>query len=348
MKRRETRQIKIGDLAIGSDHPIIIQSMTNTRTSDINATVDQILELEKLGCEIVRVTVNDMAAAEAITEIKSRIHIPLVADIHFDYRLALKAIENGIDKLRINPGNIGDISRIEAVVKACKEKNIPIRIGVNGGSLDPDIAGLFGVTAKGLYESAMKHIRILESLDFYNTIISIKASDIEMTLDAFKMLSDKVDYPFHIGITEAGTAFKGTIKSSIGLGALLLNGLGDTIRVSLTADPLEEIPVCKEILNTLGLRQFGIKLISCPTCGRTQTEMIEIAKAVEKAVAHINKNVSVAIMGCAVNGPGEAKEADLGVACGKNSGLIFKKGEIVKKVPEEDIVATLVTMIENY
>ena len=348
MKRRETRQIKIGDLAIGSDHPIIIQSMTNTRTSDINATVDQILELEKLGCEIVRVTVNDMAAAEAITEIKSRIHIPLVADIHFDYRLALKAIENGIDKLRINPGNIGDISRIEAVVKACKEKNIPIRIGVNGGSLDPDIAGLFGVTAKGLYESAMKHIRILESLDFYNTIISIKASDIEMTLDAFKMLSDKVDYPFHIGITEAGTAFKGTIKSSIGLGALLLNGLGDTIRVSLTADALEEIPVCKEILNTLGLRQFGIKLISCPTCGRTQTEMIEIAKAVEKAVAHINKNVSVAIMGCAVNGPGEAKEADLGVACGKNSGLIFKKGEIVKKVPEEDIVATLVTMIENY
>jgi len=297
MKRRETRQIKIGNLKVGSEYPIIIQSMTNTRTSDVNATVEQILKLEELGCEIVRVTVNDMAAAEAISEIKSRINIPLVADIHFDYRLALKAIENGIDKLRINPGNIGDIGRIEAVVKACKEKNIPIRIGVNGGSLDPDISGLFGVTAKGLYESAMKHIRILESFDFYNTIISIKSSDIEMTIDAFKMLSDKVDYPFHIGITEAGTAFKGTIKSSIGLGALLLNGLGDTIRVSLTADPLEEIPVCKEILNTLGLRQFGIKLISCPTCGRTQTEMIEIAKAVEKAVAHINKNVSVAIMG---------------------------------------------------
>ncbi|MCH4888760.1 flavodoxin-dependent (E)-4-hydroxy-3-methylbut-2-enyl-diphosphate synthase [Acidaminobacter sp. JC074] len=348
MNRRKTRQIKVGDLTIGSEHPIVIQSMTNTRTGDVEATVDQILKLEALGCEVVRVTVNDTQAAEAISEIKSRIHIPLVADIHFDYRLALKAIENGIDKLRINPGNIGDESRIKAVVDACKEKQIPIRIGVNGGSLDPDIAGLFGVSAKGLYESAMKHIRILESFDFYDIIISIKASDIEMTLEAFKMLSDKVDYPFHIGITEAGTAFKGTIKSSIGLGALLLNGLGDTIRVSLTADPLEEIPVCKEILNTLGLRQFGIKFISCPTCGRTQTQMIEIAKSVEKAVAHINKDVSVAIMGCAVNGPGEAREADLGVACGKGSGLIFEKGEIIKKVSEEEIVPTLVKMIEEF
>jgi len=348
MKRRETKKIKVGGLFIGGDAPITIQSMTNTKTSDVEATVQQILELEQAGCEIVRVTVNDKEAAEAIKEIKKRIHIPLVADIHFDYKLALMAIENGIDKLRINPGNIGSIDRIEAVVNAAKAKKIPIRIGVNSGSLDKEIQDSYGVTAEGLYHSALKHIRILESLDFYDTIVSIKASQIEMTLEAFKMLSEEVDYPFHIGITEAGTKFKGTIKSSIGIGALLLNGLGDTLRVSITADPVEEIPVCKEILNTLGLRTFGIKFVSCPTCGRTQTAMIEIAEAVEKAVSHLNKELTVAIMGCAVNGPGEAKEADLGVACGDKTGLIFKKGEIVKKVDENSIVSTLVKMIEDF
>jgi len=346
--RRKSKAIKVGQLTIGENNPIIIQSMTNTKTSDVNATVKQILALEEAGCEVVRVTVNDMAAAEAISEIKKEIHIPLVADIHFDYRLALKAIENGIDKLRINPGNIGSIDRIEAVVNAAKAKNIPIRIGVNGGSLDKDIKAFYGVTAEGLYHSAMKHIKILESLDFYDIIISIKASNIQMTIDAFEMLADQVDYPFHIGITEAGTAFKGTIKSSIGLGALLLKGLGDTLRVSLTADPVEELPVAKEILNTLGLRNFGIRFVSCPTCGRTETDMIEIAKKIEKAVSGINKDMTVAIMGCPVNGPGEAKEADLGVACGVKNGIIFSKGQIIKKVDESEIIPTIVEMIRNF
>lgn len=346
--RRQTRKIKVGNIYIGGDAPISIQSMTNTKTSDVEATVNQILALEEAGCEIVRVTVNNMAAADAIQAIKSRIHIPLVADIHFDYRLALRAIENGVDKLRINPGNIGSIDRIEKVVKAAKDKKIPIRIGVNSGSLEQDILDLYGVTAKGLFQSALKHIKILESLDFEDIIVSIKASNIKMTLEAFDMLSKEVDYPFHIGITEAGTKFKGTIKSSVGIGALLLKGLGDTLRVSLTSDPVDEIPVCKEILSTLGLRTYGIKFVSCPTCGRTQTAMIEIAEAVEEAVAHLNKEVTVAIMGCAVNGPGEAKEADLGVACGDKVGLIFKKGEIFKKVKEDEIVSTLVQLIEEF
>lgn len=348
MNRRKTRKIKVGSRVIGGDSDITIQSMTNTNTGNVEETVKQIIQLEKAGCEIVRVTVNDMAAADAIPEIKKRINIPLVADIHFDYRLALKAIENGVDKLRINPGNIGNEDRIKAVVDAAKEKKIPIRIGVNGGSLDSDIQLQYGVSAEGLYQSAMKHIRILEALDFYDIVISIKASDIQMTFEAFEKLAEVVDYPFHIGITEAGTKFKGTIKSSIGIGALLLNGIGDTIRVSLTADPVEEIPVCKEILNTLGLRRFGINFVSCPTCGRTQTNMIDIAEAVENAAKHMNKAITVAIMGCAVNGPGEAREADLGVACGKNSGLIFRKGEVVKKVDEKDIVPTLVKMIEEF
>lgn len=348
MQRKQTKKIKVGNLYIGGDAPISIQSMTNTKTSDIEATVAQILKLEAAGCEIVRVTVNDLAAAEAIPAIKERIHVPLVADIHFDYKLALMAIEYGIDKLRINPGNIGSNDRIKAVVEAAKEKNIPIRIGVNSGSLEKEILETYGVTAEGLYQSAMKHVKILESFDFTNTIISIKASDIQMTLDAFEKLAKEVDYPLHIGITEAGTTFKGTIKSSIGLGALLLRGIGDTMRVSITADPVEEIPVAKEILNTLGIREFGIKFVSCPTCGRTQTNMIDIAEQVEEAVKHMNKSLTVAIMGCAVNGPGEAREADLGVACGLNSGLIFEKGEIVKKVKEDEIVSTLVEMIEKY
>lgn len=347
--RRISKKIKVGQIYIGGDAPIAIQSMTNTKTSDVDATVKQILALERAGAEIVRMTVNDVKAAEAIRAIKEKVHVPLVADIHFDYKLAIMAIENGIDKLRLNPGNIGNEDRIKAVVDKAKAYNIPIRIGVNSGSLEKEILDKYGhVTAKGLYESAIKHIRILEKYEFYNIIISIKASDIQMTLEAFRMLADEVDYPFHIGITEAGTKFKGTIKSSIGIGALLLNGLGDTIRVSLTADPLEEIPVCKEILNTLGLRKFGIRLVSCPTCGRTQTNMIKIAEALEKAMANYNKDISVAVMGCGVNGPGEAREADLGVACGLGNGLIFKKGEVLKKVDEEDIVSTLIELIEAY
>lgn len=347
--RRKTRKIKVGDLYIGGDTPISIQSMTNTITGNVEETVQQILDLEAAGAEIVRVTVNDLAAANAISAIKSKIHVPLVADIHFDYRLALMAIEQGIDKLRINPGNIGDLSRVKAVVEAAKAKDIPIRIGVNSGSLEKEILNKYGhVTAEALFESAMKHVEILESLEFYDIIISIKASDIQMTLDAYQLLSEKVDYPFHIGITEAGTKFKGTVKSSIGIGNLLLNGIGDTMRVSLTSDPLDEIPVCKAILSALKLRNFGIRFISCPTCGRTRTNMIAIAEEVEQATMHINKDISVAVMGCAVNGPGEAREADLGVACGQHSGLIFKKGEIVKKVSEDEIVPTLISMIEEY
>lgn len=347
--RRKSKKIKVGQMYIGGDAPISIQSMTNTRTSDVDSTVKQILALERAGAEIVRVTVNDLAAAQAIKEIKKSIHVPLVADIHFDYKLALAAIENGIDKLRINPGNIGSEDRVKAVVEKAKENHIPIRIGVNSGSLDPEFLLKYGhVTAEGLFESAMKHIKILEKYNFTDIIVSIKASNIQMTLEAYKLLAAQVDYPFHIGITEAGTKFKGTVKSSVGIGALLLNGIGDTMRVSLTADPVEEIPVCKEILNTLGLRQFGIRFVSCPTCGRTQTNMISIAEAIEEEVGMLNKDISVAVMGCGVNGPGEAKEADLGVACGKESGLIFKKGQVVKKVEEKDIVKTLVEMIKEY
>ncbi len=346
--RRKTRSIKVGNIFIGSEHPIIIQSMTNTKTEDIEKTVNQILALEKAGCELIRCTVNNEQAAYAIKEIKKQIHIPIAADIHFDYKLALLAIEHGVDKLRINPGNIGSKEKIKKVVDKCKEKGIPIRIGVNSGSLDKDIEGLYGVTAEGLYQSAMKHIRILEEFDFKDIIISIKGSDINMTLESLKMLEKKVDYPFHIGITESGTFLKGTIKSSIGIGALLLHGIGDTIRVSLTADPVKEIEVCKEILNSLSLRRFGINYISCPTCGRTETNLIEIAKKIEERTKDITKDITVAVMGCVVNGPGESKEADLGVACGKNSGVIFKKGNVFLKVKEDQIVDTMVKLIEEY
>lgn len=347
--RRKTRPVKVGHLTIGGDAKISIQSMTNTPTQDVFQTLHQIKRLETAGAELIRITVNDIAAAQAIPAIKKGTHVPLVADIHFDHKLALMAIEAGVDKLRINPGNIGDQTAIKAVVDAAKAKGIPIRIGVNGGSLEKHILDKYkGVTSQGLYESAYGHIKILEDLGFYDIIVSIKASDIQTTLEAYSLLADKVDYPFHIGITEAGTKFKGTIKSSIGIGALLLRGYGDTLRVSLTADPVEEIPVCKEILNALGIRKYGINFISCPTCGRTQTQMIEIAEAIEAQTSHLNKAITVAVMGCAVNGPGEAREADLGVACGKNMGLIFSKGEIVKRVKEDEIVKTMVQMIEAY
>ncbi len=344
---RKTREIKIGNLFIGGDNPVVIQSMTNTFTKDVEATVKQILELEKAGCEMVRVTVNNDEAAEAIKDIKKRIHIPLVADIHFDYKLALKAIENGVDKLRINPGNIGDDEKIRLVVEKAKEYKIPIRIGVNSGSIEKKILEKYGKpTADGMVESAMYHIALLEKYDFHDIVVSLKASNVQMMIEAYRKISKIIDYPLHLGVTEAGTAFQGTVKSSIGIGSLLIDGIGDTIRVSLTENPVEEIKVAKEILKVLGLRK-GVEIISCPTCGRTEIDLISLAKKVEKEFGNIDKNIKIAVMGCVVNGPGEAKEADYGVAGGKGVGLIFKKGEILKKVREDEIISELRTLIEE-
>ncbi len=348
IKRRKTKVVKIGDVLIGGDNPVAIQSMCNTKTSDVEATVKQILELEEAGCEIIRVAVPDMEAAKAIAEIKKRIHIPLVADIHFDYRLALKAIENGVDKLRINPGNIGGEDRVKAVVEAAKAKNIPIRIGVNSGSLEKEILEKYGeVTPEGLVESALRHVRILEKLDFYDIVISIKASNVPFSLKTYSLLSKEVDYPIHLGITESGTAWSGTIKSAVGIGAILAMGIGDTIRVSLTGDCVDEIRVAKAILKDLGLRKFGIEFVSCPTCGRTCIDLIGLANKVEERCKNIDKDIKVAVMGCAVNGPGEAREADIGVAGGKGYGLIFKKGEILKKLPEDELLDALMEEIEK-
>ena len=348
IKRKKTRVVKIGDVLIGGDNPVAIQSMCNTKTSDVEATVKQILALENEGCEIIRVAVPDMAAAEAISEIKKQIHIPLVADIHFDYRLALKAIENGVDKMRINPGNIGGEDRVKAVVEAAKAKNIPIRIGVNSGSLEKDILEKYGkVTPEGLVESAMRHVRILEKLDFRDIVISIKASSVPFSLKTYSLLSEEVDYPLHVGITESGTEWSGTIKSAAGIGAILAVGIGDTIRVSLTGDPLEEVRVAKAILKDMGLRKFGVEFVSCPTCGRTCIDLIGLAKRVEEKCRNINKDIKVAVMGCAVNGPGEAREADIGIAGGNGYGLIFKKGEILKKLPENELLDALMEEIEK-
>lgn len=348
IKRKKTRVVKIGNVSVGGDNPIAIQSMCNTKTADVNATVKQITDLENEGCEIIRVAVPDMAAAEALGEIKRRIHIPLVADIHFDYRLALKAIEMGIDKLRINPGNIGGEDRVKAVVEAAKVKNIPIRIGVNSGSLEKDILEKYGeVTPEGLVESAMRHVKILEKLDFYDIVISIKASNVPFSLRTYSLLSEEVDYPIHLGITESGTEWSGTVKSAVGIGAILAMGIGDTIRVSLTGDPIEEVRVAKAILKDLGLRKFGVEFVSCPTCGRTCIDLIGLANKVEKLCSNINKDIKVAVMGCAVNGPGEAREADIGIAGGKGYGLIFKKGEIVKKLPESELLNALMEEIEK-
>lgn len=344
---RKTREIKIGNLYIGGENPIIIQSMTNTPTEDVEKTVAQIKELEKAGCELVRVTVNTEKAAEAIKEIKKQINIPLVADIHFDYKLALKAMENGIDKLRINPGNIGDDEKVRLVVEKAKELNVPIRIGVNSGSIEKKILEKYGrVTADGMVESAMYHVNLLEKYGFNNIIISLKASNVKMMVDAYRKISELVDYPLHLGVTEAGTEFQGTVKSAIGIGSLLVDGIGNTIRVSLTENPVEEIKVAKEILKVLGLRE-GVEIVSCPTCGRTQIDLIGLAKKVEKEFGNIEKNIKIAVMGCIVNGPGEAKEADIGVAGGKGEGLLFKKGEIVKKVKEEEIIPELRKMLEE-
>jgi len=345
--RQKTKEVKIGNVRIGRDNPVAVQSMCNTDTRDVKATIEQILKLEKAGCEFVRVTVPDMIAAEAIKEIKNGINIPLVADIHFDYKLALEAIKNGIDKVRINPGNIGSKEKTKAVVSACKEKGIPIRIGVNVGSLEKQFEEKYGRTPEAMVASALHHIKILEDLDFYDIVISLKASDVNRTVKAYELLSKKVDYPLHLGITEAGTPKTGIIKSSVGLGILLREGIGDTIRVSLTADPVEEIRVAWEILKSLDLRKHGATLISCPTCGRTEIDLIGLANKVEEAISQIDKDITVAVMGCIVNGPGEAKEADIGIAGGKGKAVIFKKGEILKTVAEKDIFNELIKEIEK-
>ena len=340
-ERRRTKEVRIGDVVIGGKHPIAIQSMTNTKTQDVEATVAQILQLERAGCQIIRSTVPDMEAAKALAEIKKQIHIPLVADIHFDYRLAIAAMENGADKIRINPGNIGSAERVKAVVDCARERNIPIRVGVNSGSLEKELVEKYhGVTAEGIVESALDKVRIIEEMGYDNLVISIKSSDVMMCVKAHELIASQTDHPLHVGITEAGTIISGNIKSAIGLGLILHQGIGDTIRVSLTGDPLEEIKSAKLILKTLGLRQGGVEVVSCPTCGRTQINLIQLANQVENMVADIPLDIKVAVMGCVVNGPGEAKEADIGIAGGIGEGLIIKHGE-VKKVPESELLEAL-------
>ncbi len=349
MYRDNTKEIKIGDRIIGGGNPVLIQSMTNTKTEDVEATVAQILRLEKAGCEIIRCTVPTMEAAEALKKIKEQIHIPLVADIHFDYKMAIAAMENGADKIRINPGNIGDRDKVAAVVAAAKERGIPIRVGVNSGSLERQLVEKYhGVTAQGLVESALDKVGIIEELGYDNLVISIKSSDVMMCVEAHEILAKKTSYPLHVGITEAGTVTSGNIKSAIGLGLILNQGIGDTIRVSLTGDPVEEIKSAKLILRTLGLRQGGIEVVSCPTCGRTRIDLIGLANQVEEMVVDIPLDIKVAVMGCAVNGPGEAKEADIGIAGGLGEGLLIKKGEIVKKVPENQLLDTLREELLNW
>lgn len=342
-----TKKIRIGDKYIGGGEPVLIQSMCNTDTRDVVKTVEQIKRLEEVGCEIIRVAVLDNEAALAIKEIKKQINIPIVADIHFDYKLAIASIESGADKIRINPGNIGSIENIKKVVEKAKEYEIPIRVGVNGGSLAKDVLAKYGkVTVEGLVESAYDNVRILEDLDFNNMVVSLKVSNVPMTVEAYNLLAKKCNYPLHIGVTEAGTLIGGTIKNSLGIGILLSQGIGDTLRVSLTADPVEEVKVGWQILKGMGIRKRGVDFTSCPTCGRTKVNMLPIAEKVEKAVENLDMNIKVAVMGCAVNGPGEASEADFGVACGDNCGLLFKKGEIVKKVAEDEIVNELLNLIQ--
>ena len=340
--RNETKKIRIGDRTIGGGSPVAIQSMTNTRTEDVEATVAQIQKLEQAGCEIIRCAVPTMEAAEAFAKIKKQIHIPLVADIHFDYRLAIAAIENGADKIRINPGNIGGAERVRAVVEKAKEAHVPIRVGVNSGSLETHLVEKCGgVTAEGLVESAMEKVHMIEDMGYDQLVVSIKSSDVLMCVRAHELIAEQCPYPLHVGITESGTLLAGNIKSSIGLGLILHQGIGDTIRVSLTGDPAEEIKSAKLILKTLGLRKGGIEVVSCPTCGRTKIDLIGLANQVEAMVADIPLDLKVAVMGCVVNGPGEAKEADIGIAGGIGEGLLIKKGEIVKKVKEEELLETL-------
>ena len=342
MLREETRSVQVGNLTIGGNNHVVIQSMCNTKTKNVEATIKQINALEQAGCELVRVAVFDKEDAYAIKEIKKGIHIPLVADIHFDYKLALIAIESGIDKVRINPGNIGSIEKVKAVVDACKEKHIPIRIGVNGGSLEKEILEKYGEpTPEGMIESAMKHVKILEDLDFHDIVISLKSSNTMLTIKAYELASKTFPYPLHVGVTEAGTALGGTVKSALGIGTLLYEGIGNTIRVSLSDDPVEEIKVAKILLKELGLLKGVPTLVSCPTCGRIQYDLIPIAKEMEDFLKDIHLDITVAIMGCAVNGPGEARHADIGIAGGVGEGLLIKHGEIVKRVKQEDMVQTL-------
>ncbi len=349
MYRDCTKKIQIGDRVIGGGNPILIQSMTNTRTEDVKATVEQINRLAATGCDIIRCAVPDTEAARAIREIKKEIRIPLVADIHFDYRLAVEAIENGADKIRINPGNIGGEDRVRTVVAAARERNIPIRVGVNSGSLEKDLVEKYhGVTAEGLVESALEKTAMIEDMGYDNLVISIKSSDVLMGARAHELIAARTKYPLHVGITEAGTLLAGNIKSAVGLGLILSKGIGDTIRVSLTGDPLEEVKSAKLILKTLGLRRGGIEVVSCPTCGRTQIDLIKLANQVEDMVADIPLDLKVAVMGCVVNGPGEAREADIGIAGGKGEGLLIKKGKAVKKVPEDQLLAVLRQELENW
>ena len=349
MERHKTREVKIGNRIIGGNHPIAIQSMTNTKTEDVAATVAQIHQLTKAGCEIIRCAVPTMEAAKALGEIKKKITIPLVADIHFDYRLAIAAMENGADKIRINPGNIGSADRVKAVVDEAKSRNIPIRVGVNSGSLEKDLVEKYhGVTAEGIVESALDKVKMIEDMGYDNLVISIKSSDVMMCVKAHELIASKTEHPLHVGITEAGTLISGNIKSSIGLGLILSQGIGDTIRVSLTGDPIEEIKSAKLILRTLGLRKGGIEVVSCPTCGRTQINLIQLANQVETMVAEFPLDIKVAVMGCVVNGPGEAKEADLGVAGGIGEGLIIKHGKVFKKVPEEELLPALRYELEHW
>lgn len=349
MYRNHTREVHIGDRVIGGGNPILIQSMTNTRTEDIEATVAQIKRLEAAGCDIVRSTVPTEEAARAIGEIKKQIQIPLVADIHFDYKLAIAAMENGADKIRINPGNIGSMDRVAAVVDVARERNIPIRVGVNSGSLEKEYLERYhGVTAEGIVESALGKVHMIEELGYDNLVISIKSSDVMMCVKAHELLAPKTVYPLHVGITESGTVQSGNIKSAVGLGIILNQGIGDTIRVSLTGDPVEEIKSAKLILKTLGLRKGGIEVVSCPTCGRTRIDLISLANAVEKMVAEFDLDIKVAVMGCVVNGPGEGREADIGIAGGIGEGLLMKKGEIIKKVPEAELLAVLREELQNW
>ena len=353
MNRENTTKVMVGNVQIGGQNKVVIQSMCNTKTKDVDATVKQILDLENVGCEIIRVACLDIDDAKAIKKIKEKIHIPIVADIHFDYKIALQAIESGVDKVRINPGNIGSEEKVKAVVDKCKEKHIPIRIGVNAGSLEKDLLEKYGgsPTAEAMVESAKRHVDILEKLDFHDYLISLKASDLDLCLKSYEMASEMFTCPLHLGITEAGTKFSGTIKSSIGLGWLLRKGIGDTIRVSLSDDPIKEIQVAKEILKDCNLYNKVPTLIACPTCGRTQIDLIPIAREVESFLQTINSDIKVAVMGCAVNGPGEAREADIGIAGGIKEGILFKKGKIIKKVKQEDIVNVLkkeiLSMINN-
>lgn len=348
MKRHQTKSFMIGNVPIGSAHPVTIQSMTTTKTKHAEDTIEQILKLENAGCEIIRVAIPDMESAQAVAEIKRNIHIPLVADIHFDYRLALKCMENGIDKIRINPGNIGSAERVREVARMAKEKHIPIRIGVNSGSLEKDLLEKYQKPcAQAVVESATRHIDLLRNNDFEDIVVSLKTSNVSQTIESYQLFAQQFDYPLHIGITESGTVGGGIVKSSVGIGILLHLGLGDTLRVSLTGDPVNEVITAKRILKSLGLRKSGAEIVSCPTCGRCNVNLEPIALAIEKALQSVQAPIKVAVMGCAVNGPGEAKDADFGVACGDGAGLIFAKGEILKKVPEPEIIPTLLEFIHN-